>query len=330
MPAMRVLSARHIQAALPMRAAIEAMRSAFGQLAAGKADMPQRATVHSSKGSTLVMPAYLADSDDLAIKIVSIYPENAAQKLPLIAGLVVVLDASSGAPLAVIDAAYLTALRTGAASGLATELLARPEADTLALFGVGAQARTQLQAVCTARAVKAVRVYARTAASVETFIAQMAGIGPIPAADAMQAAASPQAALEGASLVITATTSSTPVFDGKHLMPGTHINGVGSWQASMQEVDETTVTRAKIVVDQRAAAWDEAGELIIARDKGLLSEEDIHAELGEIVNGTKPGRESDDEITFFKSVGVGVQDAAIAGAILKAAQEKNIGTLADI
>ena len=326
----RFLSAQQVQTALPMSAAVDAMRSAFGQLSAGKATMPQRATVQSGKGTTLVMPAYLADSDDLAIKIVSVYPENTAQKLPLIFGLVTVLDAQTGTPLAVMDAAYLTALRTGAGSGLATELLARDDADTLALFGVGAQARTQLEAVCTARDVKAVRIFAPDAGRVEAFIKEMAGQGPIPAAAALQVAASPTEALEGASLLIAATTSSQPIFDGDDLMPGAHINGVGSWQPSMQELDEKTVSRAKIVVDSREAAWEEAGELIIARDKGVISEDDIHAELGEIVNGTRPGRESEDEITFFKSVGVAAQDAAIAAAILQAAAEKNIGTLVEL
>lgn len=328
MPTIRILSAAHVREALPMRGAIDAMRSAFGQLAAGKADMPLRAAVHSSKGATLAMPGYLGDSGDLAIKIVSVYPENTGRGLPLIYGVVAVLDAETGAPLALMDAAYLTALRTGAASGLATELLARPDADTVAIFGAGAQARTQLLAVCTARTVKAVRVYDPEPQQVEAYIADMAGQGPIPADVTL--AASPQAALDGASIVAAATTATTPVFDGNHLAPGTHINAVGAWQPTMQEIDETTVTRAKIVIDQREAAWEEAGDLIIPRDKGLISEEDIHAELGEIVNGTKPGRESPDEITFFKSVGVAVQDAAVSGAILKAATEKELGTLAEL
>lgn len=328
MPTVRILSGPQIREALTMRQAIDAMRSAYGQVSAGQADMPQRALVESKAGSTLVMPAYLSGSDDLAIKIVSVYPDNPAHGMPLIFGLVTVLDATTGAPLAVMDASVLTALRTGAASGLATEILANPDADSVALFGAGTQARTQLEAVCTARDVHQVRVYDASREQAEALVDEMKGSDPIPSD--VQAAASPREAIAGASIVATATTSESPVFDGNDLAPGTHINGVGSWQPSMQEIDELTIARAKIVVDHREAAWIEAGDLIIPRNKGLIDESHIHAELGEIVNGDRPGRESPDEITFFKSVGVGAQDAAVSAAILRAAEEKNIGTLADL
>lgn len=311
-----------------MHEAIDAMRSAFSQLAAGQADMPQRPILESKRGTSFIMPAYLSGSDDLAIKVVSVYPDNAAKGLPLIMGAVLVLDTTTGAPLAVIDGSSLTAIRTGAVSGLATELLARPDADTVAIFGAGVQARTQLEAVCTAREVRSVRVYDLRPEHLEAFVAEMAGFGAIP--DDVQAATSPAEAVQGASIIACATTSRTPVFDGDDLAPGAHVNAVGAYTPEMREIDEKVVTRAKIVVDHREAAWEEAGDLIIPRDEGLIGEEDIHAEIGEVVNGDRPGRESDDEIIFFKSVGVAVQDAAIAPVILKAAEARGIGTLAEL
>jgi ornithine cyclodeaminase/alanine dehydrogenase-like protein (mu-crystallin family) len=325
---LRVLSAANIKAAITMREAIEAMRDAFGQLSSEQATMPQRTPVHSKKGVTLFMPAYLSGTDDLALKIVSIYDQNPTLGWPLVMALVTVLDAQTGAPRAVMDGTYLTALRTGAASGLATEILARPQADVVALFGAGGQAGAQLEAVCTARTVREVRVYARTAARVSAFIRSVAGQGPIPSA--INAAASPQAALQDASIILVATTSSTPVFDGRQVAPGAHVNGIGSFRPDMQEVDAALVTRSKVVVDQLDAAWEEAGDLIIPLKQGLISQEHVHAELGEIVNGTKPGRESEAEITFFKSVGVAAQDAAIAGRVFRAAEANNIGLVIDL
>ncbi|MFQ5612428.1 MAG: ornithine cyclodeaminase family protein [Anaerolineae bacterium] len=328
MPPLRILSADDVKAALPMRQAIDAMRLAFGQLSAGQATMPQRAVLNTEQGLNLFMPAYLTGSRDLALKIVSVYGDNPARGLPLIMALVTVLDAETGAPLAVMDGTYLTALRTGAASGLATELLARPGADVVALFGAGGQARAQLEAVCTARQVRVVRVYTRTPKHAQSFAAGVAGQGPIP--PAVSAAPSPEAAVRGASIIVAATTSSRPVFDGTLVEPGTHVNGVGSFRPDMQEIDAALVRRARVVVDQRAAAWEEAGDLIIPVEQGLITPDHIHAELGEIVNGAKPGRESDQEITFFKSVGVAAQDAAVAGRILQAAAAHDLGTLVEM
>jgi ornithine cyclodeaminase len=274
------------------------------------------------------MPAYLVASDDLAIKMVSVYDENPSHGLPLIHGLVTVFNAATGVPLAVMDAASVTALRTAAVTGLAIELLARPDAETAALFGAGVQGRAQLEAMCTARRLKSVRVFDPDKTRLSAFVKEVAGCDPIP--EDVRPAASPTEAVTGSSIVTTATTSAEPVFDGNDLAPGTHVSAVGVWQRDRREIDDATVLSSKIVVDQREAAWVEAGDLIIPREKGLISEDSIHAELGEVVNGTRPGRESRDEITFFKSVGLGIQDAAVAGAIFRAADAKNIGTRIDL
>jgi len=317
---LRILSEADVRAAIDMRQAIEAMREAFGQLAAGQATVPLRTPVETEKGLTLFMPAYLRGTGDLGAKIVSVYPDNPALGLPTITAVVIVLDGQTGQPLALMDGTYLTALRTGAASGLATELLARRDAQVVAVFGAGVQARTQLEAVRAVRPIREVRIVSRTRASAERFAAELEGV-------TVRAMDDRRAAVQGADVIIAATTSATPVFDGGDVAPGTHVNGIGSYTPEMQEVDATLVQRAKVVVDSREAALAEAGDLIIPLRQGLIAEDHIHAELGEIVNGTKPGRVADAEITFFKSVGIAVQDVVTARWVLQAAEAKGLGTV---
>lgn len=316
----RILSAADVTAALPMPAAIEAMRRAFGQLSAGQAEVPLRARVATEKGVTLLMPAYLKQSRELGIKIVSVYGDNPSRGLPLIAAAVLALDPETGFPRALMDGAGLTALRTGAGGGLAADLLARKDARVVGLFGAGVQARAQLQAVMAVRSIEQVYLLSRTRQSAERLAAEIVAW---PNAPAVTVVDSPRQAVQRAGIVIAATTSSTPVFDGHDLRAGTHVTGVGSFTPQMQEVDATTVRRARVVVDSRAACLEEAGDLIIPGAK-------IEAELGEIVNGTKPGRQSEKEITFFKSVGVAVQDAAAAAAVLAQAEARGLGRLVEL
>jgi ornithine cyclodeaminase/alanine dehydrogenase-like protein (mu-crystallin family) len=320
-----VLSAADVAAALPMREAIEATRRAFGQLASGEADMALRSAVRSRAGTTLLMPAYLADREELAVKLVSVYPRNEARGLPLIHGLVVVLDPETGVPLAAVEGAPLTALRTGAVTGLATDLLARDDASVLALFGAGAQAGPQLDAICAVRPIREVRVYTRDPAHAAAFVAsarERAGGTRVVTAETADEA------VRGADVIVAATSSATPVFDGLLVEPGAHVVGVGSFRPDMQEVDAALVLRAKIVVDQLAAALEEAGDLVVPMRAGLLVLDRIHAELGDIVIGERPGRESRDEITFFKSVGLAIQDAAVGAAVVRAAVEGDLGVVA--
>ncbi|MFQ5576551.1 MAG: ornithine cyclodeaminase family protein [Anaerolineae bacterium] len=316
----RILSAADVTAALPMPAAIEAMRRAFGQLSAGQAEVPLRARVATEKGVTLLMPAYLKQSRELGIKIVSVYGDNPSRGLPLIAAAVLALDPETGFPRALMDGASLTALRTGAGGGLAADLLARKDARVVGLFGAGVQARAQLQAVMAVRSIEQVYLLSRTRQSAERLAAEIVAW---PNAPAVTVVDSPRQAVQRAGIVIAATTSSTPVFDGHDLRAGTHVTGVGSFTPQMQEVDATTVRRARVVVDSRAACLEEAGDLIIPGAE-------IEAELGEIVNGTKPGRQSEAEITFFKSVGVAVQDAAAAAAVLAQAEARGLGRLVEL
>ena len=318
----RILSAADVRAALPMPKAVDAMQHAYGQLSADKAIAPPRQHISTDKGVTLIMPAYLPERSEFGIKVVSVYDDNPNLDLPRITATVLVLDPVTGAPKAFMDGASLTAIRTGAGGGVAADLLARQDAKTVGLFGAGVQARTQLQAVMAVREITRVNLISRTQASAQqlaTEISEWTTDAP-----EVNLVTTPRQVIEAADIVICATTSGTPLFDGNALHPGTHITAVGTFVPEKREVDTTTIRRAhRIVVDSREACLEEAGDLIIPNAE-------IDAEIGEIVNGDRPGRESDAEITFFKSVGVAVQDAVAGAAVLAAAEAKGLGTLVEM
>jgi alanine dehydrogenase len=321
----RVLSADDIRSAISMAEAIEAVADGFAQLSSGSALVPLRTSLGSAGGTSLFMPAYLPSSETTALKIVSVCPDNPLQGLPTIIAIVAVLDGRTGIPLALMDGTYLTALRTGAASGAATDLLATEDAKVLALFGAGVQGRTQLEAVCTVRAIEEVRVFDPDVRASRRLVTEIAGQGGV--STNVLLADSPRKAVENAEIVVTATTSQQPVFEGADIGPGTHINAIGAYTPEMRELDETIVSRAKIVVDTREGCLAEAGDLIMPIQSGAISPADIYAELGEIVRGAKAGRESEEEITLYKSVGTAVQDAAVARAALDRAEQLDLGTV---
>jgi len=311
---MLILSKEEIQHALPMKQAIEATKAAYVALSSGKAVVPQRIhlLIPQHEGMSLFMPAYLQyDSQEaLAVKTVSVFPHNAEQELPIIHGAVLVLDAETGRAVALLEGGSLTAIRTGAASGAATDILSRPDSQIVAIFGAGIQGRTQLEAICTVRSIEKVFVYDPQPDMVREFITEMAGSGSIPGN--IQPAQSPQQAIAAADVICCATTSKSPVFQDKHLKPGVHINGVGSFTPEMQEIPAQSIARSALFVDSRPAALHEAGDIILPIKEGLISESHIQAEIGEILLGEHPGRVDSEQITFFKSVGVAVQDAAAA------------------
>jgi len=323
---LRVLSGDDVRRAITMAEAIQAVREAYVQLSAGQAIVPLRTPVpvEGRGGVTLFMPAYLAESDAMGAKIVSVFPGNLAQGLPTIHAMVVVVNAETGQPNAIMDGTYLTALRTGAASGVATDLLSRPDARVVAIMGAGAQGRTQLEAVCAVRPIEKVWVLDANPETAAIYVEDMRGRGqPIPEAFAI--ATSSAEAVHDADVICTATTSTRPVFADAELKPGAHINGIGAYTPEMQEVPAETVARSRVVVDSRSATLAEAGDLIIPIQKGMMAADDIHGEIGEVAAGLIPGRRSAEEITFFKSVGVAVQDVAVAGAILRRAAELGLG-----
>jgi ornithine cyclodeaminase len=300
-----------------MRDCIELMRVAFAQLSSGKTVVPHRISVDTRQGTTLVMPAYLPDNGDLAVKIVSVYNDNGSRGLPAINGLVIILDDQTGLPTVIMDGGTLTAIRTGAAGGLAADLFAREDAAIVALFGAGVQARTQLEAAMAVRHIEQVYLRSRTQAAAEKFATE---ISTWPDAPVVEIVDDPRDAVRKADLVIAATTSATPVFAGSDLQPGAHVTAIGSFKPDVQEIDQETVRRSRLFVDSRADALSEAGDLILS---GVN-----HAdELGEVINGDVAGRIGPEDITFFKSVGVAVQDAVSAGAAAAQAARLNLGQL---
>jgi ornithine cyclodeaminase len=320
---MRLLSAEHVRSAIDMPAAIETMRGAFAAVSAGRATVPVRLSLDTGHGVSLFMPAYLPDTGAAGAKVVSVNPGNRALGLPVINAVVLAIDPVTGRPLALMDGTWLTALRTGAVGGLAADLLAREDASTVALFGAGVQARTQLEAVRCVRPIREVRVVSRSGASADALIAELSGVEARRVDD-------PDTAVRGADIIITATSSATPVFDGSRVEPGTHVTGVGSFTTEMREVDTALIRRARIIVDQRAAIMDEAGDIVGPIRDGDVDESVIAAEIGEVVLGSAPGRTSVDQITFFKSVGNAAQDVAVAARVLEVAERLELGTVFEL
>jgi ornithine cyclodeaminase/alanine dehydrogenase-like protein (mu-crystallin family) len=325
---MLILTASDVQHALPMKAAIQAMKQAYASLSAGKAEIPLRTRldIQPQNGVCLFMPAYVQtqEGDALAVKVVSLFPNNPERGLAFIQAAVLIFEPDTGRLLAILEGSALTAIRTGAASGAAIDILARPESKVVAIFGAGAQARTQLEAACLVRSIEQVWVFDLSFDKAQSFAREMAGKQPVPAD--LQVAETPQQAIADADIICTATTSNSPVFADEDLKPGTHISAVGSYTPEMQEISSATLARARVVVDSRIAALAETGDLIQPIQSGIFGEDHIYAELGEIVLGNKPGRNSPEQITVFKSVGVAVQDAVAAQVTLQNAQVLGLGT----
>jgi ornithine cyclodeaminase len=322
-----ILARSDIQRCLSMRDAIESMRTAFSALSAGRALAPQRQAILLAKeGVALLMPSLLQTSERavFGLKNVTVMPQNPSRGLPRISASVLLLDAETGQTLAVFEGGWMTAMRTGAASGLATDLLARTDANVLALFGAGTQAPMQLVAVHTARPLREVRVVNRDAEHVRKLIEtaqSMLGADCPP----ILHVASAHEALEGASLVACATAATKPLFEWRDIEPGTHINAIGAFTPALCEVDAETLAHARIVVDQREAALEEAGDLLQALASGYIAGSDTWIELGDLTRGLMPGRQDDDEVTCFKSVGLAIQDVAVALHVYNTAREQGIG-----
>jgi len=316
------LSAEDVSRVLTMHDCIETMEGAFSQLANGRAEVPVRSTLTmpDEKGGALFMPVYLPDIRKVGLKAVTVHQENPDKGLPMIHAMVMVFDASTGAPLSIMDGEVITAMRTGAVSGLATKLLARDDAATAAIFGAGVQAETQLEAVCAVRNITKAYIFNRNRERRDTFIKKMQDKLDIE----IRVAASTDVLAE-ADVICAATTSVTPVFKDSELGPGVHINGVGSYRPDMFEIPPATIARAKVVVDQMAACLAEAGDIIQPIASGLITKKHIYAELGELATGAKVARTTASETTVFKSVGVAVQDLAVADLVFAKATALGLG-----
>jgi ornithine cyclodeaminase len=309
-----------------MTEAVEVVKDAFVQLSLKKAQSPVRTSLNLKEPgeAALVMPAYLEESRALGAKMVTVLPWNPKAHLPAVQAIVFLFDAATGSPLAVLEGTHLTRFRTGAATGAATQVLSRADSRSLAVFGAGGQSFFQVKGVLAARKIERIKVFDLLPEKADELIEGLREDASCRGIELLRNG-TPDQALEGVDIIVTATTSSRPVFDGKLLKEGMHINAIGAFKPEMQEVDEETICRARIFVDSVQACLEEAGDLIIPLRKGLIQEKDILAELGEVVAGKKPGRGAAREITYFKSVGNAVQDVSVAQAIYQRAQGKNLG-----
>lgn len=318
-----ILSKRDLEEVLTMKDTIDTVEHAFAEFARGNAEVPLRHIIfiEKYKGAILYMPAYLKETDSLAIKTVSVFEENTKINLPTILAVVLVNDPKTGMPIALMEGSYITAMRTGAASGVATRYLARKDAEIVGVIGAGVQARTQLWAVCEIRDVKEAYVYSPTREKAKAYCEEMTkklGIRVLLADNIKDL-------VKKSDILILATTAREPVIRGDWIRPGTHIISIGWMGKDARELDSDTVRKSKLVVDSREGVLSESGDILIPIKEGIVTEEHIYAEIGEIIIGKKPGRVSDDEITLWKSVGSAILDAATAKLAYVKALERGIG-----
>lgn len=322
---MLALTKTDLKQLVSMSDAIGLMKVAFRELSAGRADSPLRTVISAADGtaSMLVMPASVPAASALGFKVVSIFPHNPQRGIPTLNALVTIIDPDTGVPLAILNGSYLTALRTGAVSGAATDLLARDDSRTLVVFGAGKQGVTQAAAVCAVRPIERIIVVGRSSESLERFRQDVESEWPdlVERLELNGVASS----IREADVICLATTSSSPVFDHADLRPGTHINGVGSFKPGMQELPSASVAAATVVVDSLEAALEEAGDLIVPMREGLLTRNHFAHELGDLVEREQPLRQSSEEITFFKSVGNAVQDLVVASLAVERAGALGLG-----
>lgn len=312
---MLFLSDDDVSRVLTMGEAIDAVEAAFVEFANGSVKMPPRSTIMLDRygGSVSLMPSYLEETAALATKIISIYPGNPERGLPTTAAWIVVNDPETGAIEALLEGTYLTAVRTGAVTGVAARYLAPEDSSVAAVIGCGVQGRTQAWAVAEACQLETMRVFDLSEASMRRFADEMGprlGVEIVPAKSGADA-------VRDADIVVTATTSSKPVVHREWLGDRVHISAVGSFYPDYRELDTDTVREAKVVVDSREAVLEEAGDLLIPISEGAITEDHIYAELGDLVLDRKEGRTKEDRLTVFKSVGLAIQDSSVANLVLK-------------
>ncbi len=319
---MRYLCSHDVMKCLSMSQAIEAMREAFRLLSSGEVVVPLRLhlDIPEQQGIELVKPVYVPSLQRIGMKVISLFRKNYLRGLPLSHALMMVFDATTGIPLALMDGNLLTAIRTGAAAGLATDLLARKNAQILAIFGAGFQARYQIEAIRTVRSIQKILIFDQDVSKA----LQLATEIHLMDYPEVNVATKPEV-LQEADIICTVTTSDTPVFSDSLITPGVHINAMGSFKPSSREIPEETIQRAKVVADQKEACLKEAGDILIPIAENKISVDHIYAELGELISGLKIGRESEQEITLFKSVGNAVQDLLAAHMVLINSQQKKLG-----
>ena len=323
---MLLLGRRDVEDLLDVDSLIDALAPAMADLSAGRASVPHRvgALVDEREGLLAAMPGYTPSAGALAAKLITLFPRNAGTQWPTHQGVIAVFDPDNGRPMALLDGTAITAVRTGAGSALATRLLARENAETVAILGTGVQARSHARAVTRVRKYRELRVAGRDSAKAAALAEELADELNL----VVRAAASWEEACEGADVICATTHALEPVVRRECVSPGTNVTSVG-YNPQGREVDDATVVDSLVVVESRAAALapfpSGSNDLLQPIERGLINTDHVHAEVGELVDGTKPGRTSADEITLYKSVGVAVQDGVAAALVLGAARERGAG-----
>jgi ornithine cyclodeaminase/alanine dehydrogenase-like protein (mu-crystallin family) len=323
---MKVLIFNHddVTRLLPMAECIEVMGQALQSLAQGEVTLPLRSILKPAgiKGVLAQMPAFRAGEQPMfGLKAICVFPGNAAIGKDAHQGGVMLFSGETGELLAMANASAITALRTAAVSAVATRSLAREDAGDLAIIGAGIQARSHLDAMTNVRSIKRTRVASARFAHARQFVAEVQSQFSFP----IEAVETPEIAVRDADLIVTATTARAPVIKHEWIAPGAHINAIGTYSPSAREIDTATMVAARLFVDRRESALNEAGDYLIAAKEGAIGPEHIRAELGEVLIGQKPGRTSADEITVFKSLGLAIEDLAAAEHIYRKAQQQGAG-----
>lgn len=324
---MLLLSEKQVQGLIDIDELIAALEQAHIQYSTGKAVMPVRLVVPLPQidGRITSMPGYLNEDKALGMKVVTYFQSNPQQNLPAILATIMLFSAETGKMIAAMDGSYITAIRTACASAMATKVLANPQTPVLGILGAGVQARAHIQALTRVRKLEKIKLYSPSGASAAAVKREMAQV-PV----TMEVAENHEAAVRDADLVVMVTTSREPILKTDWLKPGVHINAVGSHRPDMREIDGATLARAKVVVDSREAIMAECGDILLALKEGSISEESIHGEIGEVLTGTKAGREHTDEVTLYKSVGIAIQDVATANLVYHKALKQEVGTTVEI
>ncbi len=319
-----ILTQHEVRELLDMPRCMDVMRDALATLAGGNAVNPLRSGIRvpNTDGLLGMMPGYLSDPPALGIKVVAVFPHNHGTEYDSHQGLVILFALDHGTPLAIMDASEITAIRTAAVTGVATRLLANEDASVLAILGSGIQARRHLEAMAIARPLTSVRIYSPTKVNRESFAAEATDRFSFP----IVATQSAQDAIEGADIVCTTTSSSEPVLLGEWVSNGCHINAVGSSVKWARELDGAAVAMSRLFVDRRESTVSESGDYLSALKEGAIAEDHIVGEVGDIIIGTLPGRESTSEVTLFKSLGLAVEDLAAAHHVYIKATERGMGT----
>ena len=327
---MKILILNHDEVVrlLPMNDCIALMRDALSKLAKGEVHQPLRTIVRppGAAGVMGLMPSYIAgDQPAYGLKTVCVFPGNPSIGKDAHQGAVMLFSAETGELLALMNASAITAIRTAAVSGVATDLLAREDARELAIVGAGVQARTHLLAMAEVRPIKLCRIVSRTPEHARRLVDEMSSRVPFP----LETVATVEEAVRGADLIAFVTNAKEPVVQHEWISPGAHLNVVGSSTPHTREVDTATMAASALFVDRRESTLNEAGDYLFAAREGAIGPNHIRAELGEVLTRKKPGRTSAEEITLFKSLGLAVEDLASANYLYRQAQELNAGTWVD-